>query len=717
MRRPVAATLLATVLFALATPWALRPWFLAPDEFPHDVSAASSMIDADLYLNVWILAWLAHATVHAPRHLFDGNVYYPAPDVIVGSENMFAHLPVTVPVLAATGNALTVLKAMAFESFVAAALAMFAFVHHRTRDATAALVAGAAYAFTPVRVETIPQPQYLGTQYLPLALLAVDLLVERGGRRAALGLAAALAMQALACVYVGYFTFLVVPVYALVRLAGVPAGRRLATGAAVVLAIGAATLALAPAALPYLRARSLGIIPPHDEVTVLTYSWAPWRWLTPAAFHKVGVVSLLVVAVDLAARAVARLRGGSTRPPGAGAALWIVAALGVVLAAGPYLVVGTARLPMPYLAFYHLVPGFSTVRAPLRFYVVVSAALAALAGIAFARTRGRLPTPLRGALAGLLVLAAVAHAAPSPVPTMPARLGGRTAGVYRWLALQDPAGVVLELPGSLAPGDVTGNLRNARYMVASTTHWHPIINGYTAYPPPTAEVLHALARRLPEPEALARLVDLVNVRWVIVHREDFTNWEARAWQGPRATALKLVQRFGTDDLYAVAQAPTRPWRDQLLARARAQQPTTLEGTPTAPLPARCRQGRILEVTPPPVMYPLPLPVAVGVRFENTSDCPWPGFDVRRDGLVGLTYRWVSPSGTTFPGGPFTRLIQDVPPHTVVADSMVIAPPAGEFGAWRCEIVLAQTGTGEAIARTSVVVPLHPWPGFLPEKTM
>jgi hypothetical protein len=44
-------------------------------------------------------------------------------------------------------------------------------------------------------------------------------------------------------------------------------------------------------------------------------------------------------------------------------------------------------VPLPYLAAYHLVPGFSTIRAPLRFYVVVSAALAALAGIAFARTR------------------------------------------------------------------------------------------------------------------------------------------------------------------------------------------------------------------------------------------------------------------------------------------------------------------------------------------
>jgi hypothetical protein len=117
------------------------------------------------------------------------------------------------------------------------------------------------------------------------------------------------------------------------------------------------------------------------------------------------------------------------------------------------------------------------------------------------------------------------------------------------------------------------------------------------------------------------------------------------------------------------------------------------------------------------MYPLPLPVAVPVRFANDSDCRWPAFAVRRDHLVGLSYRWISPSGAALPAGPFTRLIADVQPHAEVADSMVIAPPVGEFGEWRCEIILLQLGSAEPIARTSVTVTLQPWPGFRPEKTM
>jgi len=116
-RRPafaaVAPVLLAALLFVVVTPWVLRPWFLARDLLPRDVGTFAPMENADLYLNVWILAWIARAAANDPTALFDGNIFYPAANTIAGSENMLAHLPVTVPVMAATGSALAVLKAMA----------------------------------------------------------------------------------------------------------------------------------------------------------------------------------------------------------------------------------------------------------------------------------------------------------------------------------------------------------------------------------------------------------------------------------------------------------------------------------------------------------------------------------------------------------------------------------------------------------------------------
>ena len=180
--------------------------------------AIGTMVDADLFLNVWILAWIAHAALTDPAHLYDGNIFHPGANTIAGSENMLAHLPFTAPALALTGNALVMLKAYVLECFVLSGVAMFLFVRHHTRSDAAALLGGAAFTFTFFRASTIPQPQYLGIQFLPLALLCVDLWLERRRARWLAGLALAIGLQALSCVYIGFFTLVVVPVYAAVRL-------------------------------------------------------------------------------------------------------------------------------------------------------------------------------------------------------------------------------------------------------------------------------------------------------------------------------------------------------------------------------------------------------------------------------------------------------------------------------------------------------------------
>ncbi|MEO2168138.1 MAG: hypothetical protein ABGY42_08465, partial [bacterium] len=172
--------LLALLAFSLVVPWLLRPWFLAGDLLPVSELSLGMMEDTDLYLNIWILSWIARAASQLPTDLFGGNIFFPAPNAIAGSENMLAHLPVTAPVWAATGNALAVFKAMVFESFVLSGLAMWAFVYFHTRSFAAALLAGAAFTFAPWRVQNIPHPQYLGFQYLPLALLGADLWLEGG---------------------------------------------------------------------------------------------------------------------------------------------------------------------------------------------------------------------------------------------------------------------------------------------------------------------------------------------------------------------------------------------------------------------------------------------------------------------------------------------------------------------------------------------------------
>lgn len=692
--------LCAALFYAVATPWILRPWFFSADDLPKSELSLGLMEDTDLLLNIWILAWVARAAVEAPSEIFAGNIFHPAPNAIAGSENMLAHLPVTAPVQLATGSALAVFKAMLLESFVLSGLAMWGFVYFHTRSFGAALVAGAAFTLAPWRVQNVPHPQYLGFQYLPLALLGVDLWLA-GRRRWQLALlAAALALQALACLYLGYFTFLVVPVYAAVRALQCESGRtRVLAGLAAAHVLAAA--AVAPVALPYLLARAQGMIPAYEIAASGDWSWRPWWYLGAPFVHRAGGVLLGVVVFDLAARLLRRLRGLSPRVSWKSErALWAAAAAAAVLSAGPSPELpGGIAMPTPYGLLTEIVPGFAVLRGPGRFFMVVAAALAALAGFAVARWTAGLPPNAARATAFALAAGCAFAAAPRAAPVMSAQLGSRTPAVYRWLALQPGSGAVLELPAAVTDRDVIGNLRNARAMLASTQHWRPLLNGVTGHNPPIARFYNAITRRLPSPAALGLLSDVVDVEYIVLHRDELRDHERSRWEDGVIPGLRSVARFGGDEVFALERPPERPWREKLVEQMAGGE-RSFDGLPTSPLAPRCRAARILWAEPPPVLAMAPVALAVPVRFENASPCPWPTLAVHPQGLVGLTYAWTDPSGAahTYPPAPFSPLIATVAPGEVVDDTFVLIPPWGPEGRWQLAILLVQWGDPVPLAR-------------------
>lgn len=701
--RNTLAALGALVLYAVCVPWVFRPWFAASDLLPHTPGPLGVMIDADLYLNIWILAWVAHAALFDLAHLLDGNIFHPALNTIAGSENMLAHIPFTAPALAYTGSAVTMLKVYVLESFALSGLGMFLYVRHHTRNGWAALVAGAAYTFTPFRIETIPQPQYLGMAFLPLALLSVDLHLETGRRRWLAGFAASLVLQALSCVYIGFFAFILCPVYVLVRTLA-RGGAWIAATARLAATMVVAAVLLVPAALPYLQGRSEGMIPTHNLDVIQMASWPPALFFSTEFVWRAGIVAVMIVVFDLALRLYRRVLRVEN-PPESGTqspttALWIVAAAAGILATGPHMALpGGAQLPLPYLALYELVPGFSSVRVPIRFVIVVTSVLAALAGLALAGFLRERPASAHAAVGLALTALAVFGAAPRPHPVMAANLTHESTGVYRWLAEQTGPGAVLEIPGQATEQDMLGNLRNSRYMVMSSVHWRPILNGYTAYPPPSAAFYSAAIRDLPRPAALSNLVDASDLRWIVVHHGELMDREADRWPATAPDGLELVATFGDDEIYEVTMPRRRPWRDEIEARL-AGSDDTLEGTSRAALPQRCRLGRILEAGTRARITPFPLARRVPVRIANDSECAWPAAGLLERGLVGLDYRWIPPPGIPrveqIPV-PLSRLLADVPPHQEVDTAIMVSPPNGSPGVWTLELRLRQQGVDEPIA--------------------
>jgi len=201
-----------------------------------------------------------------------------------------------------------------------------------------------------------------------------------------------------------------------------------------------------------------------------------------------------------------------------------------------------------------VIPGFDSMRVPYRFALMLMLGVAVLAGLGAdrllralaARCGRRWATLAAAALAGAIALDYGFGF--ERYPTRPLVVGADGPAVYRELA-RLPRGPLLELPVSAGDG-----LRASEYMVQSTTHWMPLLEGTSGYGPASIGVVLQLVRRLPDPAALELLVRMTGLRWVVVHVDQLRPAERGRWRDP--AGLRRVGTFGGDVLYEVARPPT-----------------------------------------------------------------------------------------------------------------------------------------------------------------
>ena len=543
----------------------------------------------DTMLNTWILTWQAHALIRTPLALFNAPIFHPLPDMLALSEFIWPAAPLTVPILAASGNPILVYNLTFLGTVFLAAVGMYLLALHVTRNRSAALLAGLFYAFSPYQFGHIPQVQLLSIGWLPLTLLYLDRFWAKGRRHDGLMLAGFMAAQTLSTFYYGFQVVIVVGLYVLVRLLLQPRRSTVRRLGQVVPWFAVAALLILPLALPYLRVRAdLGLERSMTEAAHSGANLASFflprndnpvypavlRSLVPGAGDLFpGVIASLLAVLGLIVWPKIRNSTLISR-----IYLIVLALTAWVLALGPRLKVSSSQpteIGLPFAWAFQHIPGMTVIRAPGRFsvtlYLVI--ALVAAAGAAWLLGRIRRQT-LRGVVWGLLVALCLAEflagretfialTMPSLAPAPPA---------YAWLA-QQPPGALLELPltseidqgppqgSTVGDGayDAWPDLNRMRYQFFQTAHWQPLIDGYSGFRPPHHRELGLTLASFPDARSISMLRGL-GVRYVLIHSEIM-----EAFQPGRATALRAqlasapgiehVQDFGPDWLYRVKPAP------------------------------------------------------------------------------------------------------------------------------------------------------------------
>jgi hypothetical protein len=214
---------------------------------------------------------------------------------------------------------------------------------------------------------------------------------------------------------------------------------------------------------------------------------------------------------------------------------------GVLALATLWLSAGPPIGPWPWL---YAAPGLTFIRVPARFTLLSLLALGVLAGCGFERMASRLQKRRRLPAAALVGAVMAAEFAMMPLPTVPYRLD--IPEVDRWLDTRSKPFVVAELPFSVEHDHTT-------YMLHSTAHWQPTINGYTGYRPPLHEALYPIVRGFPSSQSLEALTTL-GVTYVVVHPERYRDGQWPAVQSAleqQGERLALVHTDGKGRVYAL----------------------------------------------------------------------------------------------------------------------------------------------------------------------
>ncbi len=436
----------------------------------------------DPIFSAWRIAALAHQLATDPRHLWDGNIFYPLPLTITYSDSLFLQSLLALPFLLAHADPLVVANALMVVSYPARGLAFFYATWRITGDPQAALVAALVGAWSPFYPQHYSQLELNWTMFVPLALVALLRMLALPRWKTGALFGAAVAAQCVACMYVGVMLVSVlVPFGLIVALAWrVRPSRHLAAaviGAALVLVPVAGALGVS-----YLKAReahgdrslrevSDGSAAPRDygdaHIRLVTYQWQSGR------FHHVER-ELFPGSSTLALAAVGML------PP----------LTPVTMAA---IVSGTLAFDwslglkgLTYDDLYRHSAAYRGMRVAARFSAMVDATLALLCGYGVRRLlRMSRSTTTRGIACGVLCAGVLFDLRMDP------RLQPYLRSMPSIYSRVTPDMVLAELP----------RYHDLDYMYFSTRHWAHLLGGYSGYFPVDEQLERGL-RAFPSAEGL-----------------------------------------------------------------------------------------------------------------------------------------------------------------------------------------------------------------------
>jgi hypothetical protein len=512
-RAEILWAILGGVVLALLTTWPL-------------VLHMGSRIAPDLgdpVRTAWEVAWVGHALLHNPLHVFDSNAFYPHPLSLAFSDSLLGYGPAAF-FGSGTMGALVRYNLLFLLAWSLCFVGAWLLARELGVGKVGAAVAGAAFAYAPYRITEAGHLHVISSGGIALALF----LLLRGYRRSSRGLVIAGWLVAAWQMSLG-FTLGLQFAYMLAILAAIAAvwwwraadRPALPRNLVAITCIGVALCGVISVyqARPYLKVASEYPTAKRTLKEVKNYSSNPWAWVSASSENRVwggvtagarehvhsknedvffpgGLIAVLA-AIGLASSIYTRrLRIGLA----CGVGVCAIFALGLGITGAGY----------PYRLLYDFAPGWNGVRVPGRVFTLGTLFIALLAAAGgwriaeLARAWGngfgaRGAAGLTAAVGALLMVGVV----------------GEGAGHMEHPVVPQPARAEIGLPGPLLDLPTDG-AADRLWQYFSTNGFYKIPLGNSTFDIPATDDLRGGMSGFPDRASIAKL-RYYGVKTVVLH--------------------------------------------------------------------------------------------------------------------------------------------------------------------------------------------------------
>ncbi len=475
----------------------------------------------------WQVAWVGHAMLHEPLHLFDANAFYPHPLSLAFSDSLLGYGPAgffgsgTVAALVRYNLLFLLAWSLAF-------VGCYLLARELGLRKLGAAAAAAAFAYAPYRVTEAGHLHVISSGGIALALF----LLLRGYRRSSRGLVVAGWLVSAWQISLGFtlglqFAYLMAVLAVLAAIYWLRAGRPslprdlIAITCIGILVVGAVT---AYEARPYLKIS-------HDYPTakrtlreVKTYSAGPAAWLSASSENRVwgGLTSGMREHVHSKNEQV--LFGGGfilllgligLAAPFYTRRLRLGLAVGFVVCAVLAVGLGLTGYGYPYRLLFNYAPGWDGVRVPGRVFTSATLFLALLAGAGAQMLAGRLGSLFSrhgGRLAARVSLGATTAAIGVVIVI---GIVGEGAGHMAHPVVPQPARAEIGLPGPRLDLPTDGAADRV-WQYFSTDGFYKIPIGNSTFDIPAIDDLRGGIHNFPDKASVEKL-RYYGIKTVVLH--------------------------------------------------------------------------------------------------------------------------------------------------------------------------------------------------------